>query len=241
MGAGKVFLITGATGIAAATARLAVNRGDIAFTVAQEDAAEFTGDLREEKTAQAALNAVLHQHGRLDGLFNVAGISGRRFGDGPAHVCTLEGWEAVMASNVRTLFLMSRAVLRHWMESGARGAIVNMSSVSALSPQADHFATHAYAASKGAINSLTFAMAAYYAPHGIRINALAPGLVATPMSARAQSDQRIQEFIREKQPLSGGMLGAVDVASAALFLLSDDARHITGQVLAVDGGWSVTG
>jgi NAD(P)-dependent dehydrogenase (short-subunit alcohol dehydrogenase family) len=241
VGAGKVFLITGATGIGAAAARLAVSRGDIAFTIAREDTADCTVDLREEAGAEKAIAAALERHSRVDGLFNVAGISGRRFGDGPAHECTLEGWEAVMAANARTAFLMSRAVLRYWMESSARGAIVNMSSVTAVSPQADFFATHAYAASKGAINSLTLAMAAYYAPHGIRINALAAGLVATPMSVRAQTDPQIQEFIRDKQPLSAGMLGAVDVAAAALFLLSDDARHITGQVLNVDGGWSVTG
>jgi NAD(P)-dependent dehydrogenase (short-subunit alcohol dehydrogenase family) len=103
-----------------------------------------------------------------------------------------------------------------------------------------HFTTHAYAASKGALLALTKSMAAYYAPHGIRVNAIAPGLVRTPMSARAQQDDTILSFIEQKQPLSEGMLDAADIAAAALFLLGQDSRHITGQVIAVDGGWEVS-
>jgi NAD(P)-dependent dehydrogenase (short-subunit alcohol dehydrogenase family) len=116
-----------------------------------------------------------------------------------------------------------------------------MSSVLACSPQAQYFATHAYAASKGAIISMSRAMAAYYAPHKIRVNVIAPALVRTPMSERAQSDDEVMEFISHKQPLSGGMLDAGDVAAAALFLLGEQSRHITGQVVTVDGGWTVSG
>ena len=116
-----------------------------------------------------------------------------------------------------------------------------MASVLAFSPQAQHFATHAYAAGKGAIISMSRAMAAYYAPHQIRVNVIAPALVRTPMSARAQSDREVLEFIAHKQPLSGGMLDAGDVAETALFLLSEQARQITGQVVSVDGGWAVSG
>jgi NAD(P)-dependent dehydrogenase (short-subunit alcohol dehydrogenase family) len=113
--------------------------------------------------------------------------------------------------------------------------------VLAFSPQAQHFATHAYAASKGAIVAMSRAMAAYYAPHKIRVNVIAPGLVRTPMSARAQSDDELVEFIAHKQPLSEGMLDAADVAATALFLLGDQSRHMTGQVVGVDGGWAVSG
>jgi short-subunit dehydrogenase len=84
---------------------------------------------------------------------------------------------------------------------------------------------------------LTKSAAAYYAPYKIRVNAVAPGLVETPMSKRAQENEEICAYIRTKQALSGGFLSADDVAAAALFLLSDDARHITGEVLTVDGGW----
>jgi NAD(P)-dependent dehydrogenase (short-subunit alcohol dehydrogenase family) len=235
-----VLLITGATGIADATASLARKQGYGVFLVGLEATSDFSGDLREEAVSKQAVRMCLERHGRIDGLFNVAGISGRRFGDGPLHECSAEGWDVTMGTNVRTLFLMSRAVLRHWMSEHRQGAILNMASVLAFSPEPRHFASHAYTASKGAILSLTRAMASYYAPHGIRVNAIAPGLVRTPMSARAQKDEEILEFIRLKQPLSGGMLDADDVAEAALFLLSERSRHITGSVLTVDGGWSLS-
>lgn len=234
---GRVLLISGSTGMAAATAALAGERGDAVYRVSREEPAEFIADLREEQAVDAAVAACLDRHGHIDALFNVVGISGRRFGDGPLHECSLEGWRTVMESNVTTAFLLSRAVLRHWLATKAEGAILHMTSVSAFSPEPQHFATHAYAASKGSLISLTQAMAAYYAPHGIRVNAIAPGLVRTPMSRRAQEDPEILSFIEHKQPLSGGMLDAADVARAALFLLGEESRHITGQVLAVDGGW----
>jgi len=124
---------------------------------------------------------------------------------------------------------------------GIRGAILNMGSVLAEAPEPRHFATHAYAAAKGAVVSMTRSMAAYYAPHKIRINAIAPGLVRTPASERAEGNLDLLEFIKKKQPLMGGMVAAEDVARAALFLLSEESRSITGEVLAVDAGWRVTG
>lgn len=83
-------------------------------------------------------------------------------------------------------------------------------------------------------------MASYYAPMRIRVNAIAAGLVDTPMSKRAANDPRIVEYSERKQPLVEGFLGANDIAEAGVFLLSDEARAITGQTIAVDGGWSVT-
>jgi NAD(P)-dependent dehydrogenase (short-subunit alcohol dehydrogenase family) len=112
--------------------------------------------------------------------------------------------------------------------------------VLAESPEPRNFATHAYAAAKGAVVALSRSMAAYYAPHHIRVNVLAPGLVRTPMSERAAAPA-VHEFIARKQPLAGDMVDAGDVASAALFLLGDASHSITGQVLSVDAGWSVTG
>jgi NAD(P)-dependent dehydrogenase (short-subunit alcohol dehydrogenase family) len=236
----EVLLITGATGIAQSTAELAREQGFHVFLVGREDHSDLAGDLRAEEVSEQAVRMCLDRHGRIDGLFNVAGISGRRFGDGPLHECSAEGWNVTMETNVRTTFLMSRAVLRHWMNEHCHGVILNMTSVLAFSPEPNHFASHAYAASKGAIVSLTRAMASYYAPHGIRVNAIAPGLVLTPMSARAQANQEIRQFIESKQPLSAGMLDAVDVAEAALFLLGRRSRHVTGAILTVDGGWSVS-
>lgn len=236
----RVLLISGSTGIAGATADLARSRGIQVFTVALEALADETGDLREERFAKQVVQRCVAAHGRIDALFNVAGISGRRYGDGPLHECSFEGWESVIASNLRTTFLLSKHVLRHWLDNKQGGAILNMASVLADSPEPGHFATHAYAASKGGILALTKSMAAYYARHGIRVNAIAPGLVTTPMSLRAQSDEFVLQFMAHKQPLSEGMLHPDEIAQAALFLLSEESRHITGQVLAVDGGWSVS-
>jgi NAD(P)-dependent dehydrogenase (short-subunit alcohol dehydrogenase family) len=126
------------------------------------------------------------------------------------------------------------------MPANLRGTILTMASVLAYSPQKDFFATHAYAASKGAVISMTRSAAAYYAPHRININAIAPGLVASPMSVRAQNDPSILEFMKHKQPLSQNLLESKEIAQVALFLLSDAARNITGQVVAVDGGWTVS-
>lgn len=150
-----------------------------------------------------------------------------------------------METNVKSVFLMCRAVVRRMLEqqaceSGMRGSILNMASALAFSPEPKFFATHAYAASKSAIIGLTRAMAAYYAPSKIRVNAVAPGLTRTPMSLRAQQNPELLEFIKTKQPLSEDLIEAADVARAAVFLLSDDARAVTGEVMSVDAGWRLS-
>ena len=116
-----------------------------------------------------------------------------------------------------------------------------MSSVLAWSPSPQYFSTHAYAAAKAAIIGLTKSCASLYAPQGIRFNAIGPGLVATPMSQRAQQNEDIMRFIQAKQPLDGGRIGTPsDLDAAAIFFMSDGSKFTTGQVLAVDGGWSIT-
>jgi NAD(P)-dependent dehydrogenase (short-subunit alcohol dehydrogenase family) len=201
------------------------------------EAGSFAGDLSQESNAIAAVDLCVKQFGRVDAVFNVAGVSGRRFGDGPLHECSVQGWDTLMAMNVRSLFLVSREAVRHLLERGSGGSIVNMASVLALSPEPQRFATHAYAAGKGAIIALTTSAASCYGKNKIRFNALAPGLVETPMSKRAQDNPEICEYIRGKQPLAEGFIQAGDVAEAALFLLSDESRYITGEVLTVDAGW----
>lgn len=119
--------------------------------------------------------------------------------------------------------------------------MLNLGSVLGWSPSPHHFATHAYATAKAGIIGLTQAAAAHYAKDNLRFNVLAPALVATPMCARAQSDTAILDFIRTKQPLDGGRIGQPeDLDAAAVFFLSDDSKFVTGQVLAVDGGWCVS-
>jgi NAD(P)-dependent dehydrogenase (short-subunit alcohol dehydrogenase family) len=253
---GRVLIITGSTGIAAASARLADVEGyhivvatadeQSGFDLAAEIGAEcWAGNLTGTTAADSVLSLCLSKFGRVDALFNAAGLSGRRFGDGPAHECTDDGWDTTLANNLNIMFRMCRSVIGRMLqqdvrENGTRGAILNMGSVLADAPEPRHFATHAYAAAKGAVVSMSRSMAAYYAPHKIRVNVLAPGLVRTPASERAQ-DPDLAAFLQKKQPLAGGMLDAEDAARAALFLLGDGARSITGEVLRVDAGWSVAG
>ncbi len=253
----KVCLITGSTGIAAATARLAAAEGAQLFitsrteencrTLADElQAAYQAGDLSLAASAPEIVRRCLDRYGHIDALYNVAGISGRRFGDGPIHECTEAGWDATLDANVKSIFLMCRAVIGQMLEQaigpgGSRGVILNMASVLAFAPESRFFATHAYAASKGAIIAMSKAMASYYAPLKIRVNAISPALVRTPMSRRAQSDSEVLQFMHSKQPLADGLIDAEDVARASVFLLSGDSRMITGDVLTVDAGWCVSG
>lgn len=248
----RVALITGSTGIAAATARLFSREG--AQVAVVDRAAEnlealastlpslltITADLVEGGAAKRVVETACAHFGRLDVLVNIAGISGRRFGDGPAHAATDAGWDMVMNTNARTTFSMCREALAPMLAQRS-GAIVNTASVLAYAPNPDFFATHAYAASNGARIALTKAMAAYYARHGIRVNAIAPGLIATPMSQRAQNDPQILTYLKTRQPLTGTFGEPDDVAQAILYLSSDAARFVTGVVLEIAGGWGVAG
>ena len=199
------------------------------------------GDAREAGAAERAIALAREAWGRVDALYHVAGGSGRRHGDGPLHDLTDEGWDKTMDWNLRSVFLSNRAAVRAFREQGGGGVVLNCGSVLGWSPSPLHFATHAYAASKAAIVGLTRSAAATYAPEGIRFNVIAPGLVATPMSARAQSDEGIIRFVRTKQPLDGGRMGRPeDLDGAVTWLLSDASRFVTGQVIAVDGGWTVS-
>jgi NAD(P)-dependent dehydrogenase (short-subunit alcohol dehydrogenase family) len=131
--------------------------------------------------------------------------------------------------------------VQQFLKQGSGGTVLNMGSVLAFSPSPKFFSTHAYATAKAAIIGLTKSAAAHYAPQNIRFNVLAPALVATPMSQRAQGDEAILDFIKTKQPLDGGRIGQPgDLDSAAVFFMSDESQFVTGQVLAVDGGWCVS-
>jgi NAD(P)-dependent dehydrogenase (short-subunit alcohol dehydrogenase family) len=255
----STYLITGSTGIGAATARLAARNGAQVFVVSKTDANVAAlvdelgtladgavADLVDAGDVEAAVAACVARFGRIDGLYNVAGISGRSLGDGPVHVCSEGGWDTTLETNLKSQFLVCRAVLTRMMAQepdarGLRGAILNMASVLGFAPERDYFATHAYAASKAAILGMTKSMAAYYAPHKIRVNAIAPALIRTPMSQRAQTNPEILARMRTKQPLIEDLIDADDVAQASWFLLNHDtSAAITGDILTVDAGWSVS-
>jgi NAD(P)-dependent dehydrogenase (short-subunit alcohol dehydrogenase family) len=257
---GRGIIVTGATGIAAASARLFAAEGAkivvISRTVSSCEevvdeitaaggrAAYVVADLTDVPAAQEATVTAIGILDRVDGLFNVAGGSGRRLGDGPLHTLTPDAFEATMRLNATSHVVVTAPVLRAMLEqqpdeNGHRGAVVNMGSVLASRPVPELFGTHAYAAAKGTIAALTVSSAAYYAGHGIRINMVAPALTTSRMSQRAAADEATQAFSRRKQPLSDGFVPAEDVADAALYLLSPESRAVTGQTLTVDGGWSI--
>ena len=198
-------------------------------------------DAREAEVADQAIERCARRFGAFHGLYHVAGGSGRSWGDGPLHSIPLDGWLKTLELNLTTAFLSNSAAIRWFLQNRQSGCILNCGSVLADSPSPALFGTAAYATAKSALEGMTRAAAAAYAPHGIRVNLLAPGLTATPMSLRAQSDPAIQAFIGRKQPLDGGRMGRPDdLDEAVVWLLSEGSRFVTGQVIAIDGGWSVS-
>ncbi len=200
-----------------------------------------TADATDPASAEIVVEKGVAAFGRVDALYHVAGGSGRRLGDGPLHEITDEGWLRTLEWNLSSVFYSNRAAIRAFLRQRNGGVVLNMSSVLAYSPSQTHFSTHAYAAAKAGVIGLSRAAAARYAPQNIRVNVIAPGLVDTPMSRRALGDAGIRRFIQGKQPLDGGRAAAPeDLDEAVLYLLSDASRFVTGQVLAVDGGWSLS-
>ena len=224
---GKVAVVTGsAGGIGGAVARALAEAGADVLGIDREQA-----DLaRADEVAR-----VFEQIERADLLVNTAGISGRRLGDGPVEHCTDEAWDAVLDTNLKSVFLCCKHAIPKLREAGG-GSIVNVSSVLGLVGGDEDFATHAYAASKAGIIGLSRAIAVHYAKERIRCNVVAPSLIATPMSERAQGDERILSRLRELHPLTGAFGTPDDVAGAVLYFAT--AGFVTGAVLTVDAGWT---
>jgi NAD(P)-dependent dehydrogenase (short-subunit alcohol dehydrogenase family) len=254
--AGKRVLVTAAgSGIGRATALAFAREGARVLAVdVDKEAVEATAatatsiephaaDVSQAAEVAALFERVRAEEATLDVLFNGVGISGRRYGDGPVGTCTEAGWDHVLTVNLKSVYLCCHHAIP--LMEAAGGSIINIGSVLGLVGGGAHFATHAYAASKGAILSLSRSMATYYGPSRIRVNVIAPGLIDTPMSQRAQADPDLMAYVARGQPLSPGpepgsfSLGRPqDVAAAAVFLASDEAAFVTGVVLPVDGGWT---
>jgi glucose 1-dehydrogenase len=242
----QVVLITGAAqGIGAACARrLAASGAQIALWDTQLDQAQALAaelraqgasahatacDVSQRADVQAALAATLAQFGRVDALVNNAGI----FRAAEFLEVTEADWDAVISVNLKGSFLVGQAVARQMVSQGRGGAIVHMSSVNATLAIAN---IASYNVSKGGINQLTRAMALALADHGIRVNAVAPGTIATELARQAVlSDAASRQRVLGRTPMK--RLGEPDeVADVVAFLLSDASRYMTGEIVHVDGG-----
>ena len=250
----NIVIIGGTTGIGLSAAKAFVANGANLVVVGRNaESAEaarkmlgkkvlsLSADATHENTAVQAIDICVEQFGGFDGLYHVAGGSGRKMGDGPLHELTLEGWNKTMELNLTSLMLSNQAAVRRFLEMKKAGTILNMSSVLGYAPSPKFFATHAYAASKAAIAGFSKSIAAYYAKDNIRINVIAPALVETPMAQRAAKDETILSFINTKQPLDGGRIAQPsDMDGLATYFMSDQSKFTTGQIVAVDGGWGIS-
>lgn len=238
LSAAKAFTVAGANVVV-------VGRNEESVVAAKKElgsnAMALSGDATQEGVAVRAIDSCIKEFGSFDGLYHVAGGSGRKMGDGPLHELTLEGWNKTMELNLTSLMLSNQAAIKKFLELKKGGTILNMGSVLGYSPSPTFFSTHAYAAAKAAIIGFSKSIAAYYVASNIRINVIAPALVETPMAQRAANDEDILSFIKTKQPLDGGRIGQPeDLDGLAVYCMSDASKFMTGQIIAVDGGWSVS-
>ena len=188
-------------------------------------------DLSDLSQIPNLIKNIVEKHGRIDILVNNAGINQKK----PFEEVTDEDFQRIMLTNVNAVFSMSREVVRVMQGQGS-GCIINISS---MASQYGLPKVIAYTASKSAIEGMTKAMAVELSPQGIRVNAIAPGFIATEMSAKAlNSDPERKQKVMSRTPM--GFLGeTADIGDAALFLASDGAKYITGVSLRVDGGNAV--
>ena len=250
----NIVVIGGSTGIGLSAAKTFIANGAkvvvvgrneesvaAAKNILKEKAEAFSADATKAGTAEKAIQVCIEKFGSFDGLYHVAGGSGRKFGDGPLHELTLEGWNKTLELNLTSLMLSNQAAVKKFIELKKSGTILNMGSVLGFSPSPKYFSTHAYAATKAAIIGFSKSIAAYNAKDDIRINVIAPALVETPMAQRAANDEEILSFIKTKQPLDAGRIGKPeDTDGLAVYFMRDQSKFTTGQVVAVHGGWSLS-
>ncbi|MEO6387997.1 MAG: 2-dehydro-3-deoxy-D-gluconate 5-dehydrogenase KduD [Croceibacterium sp.] len=240
---GKVALVTGAnTGIGQAIAVALAEAGAEVALVGRSDPREtlqritatgrrtlsIAADLSSIEPVKRVVAETLAGLGRIDILINNAGILRRA----DLEDFTEEDWDAVIDTNLKTLFFLSQAAARPMIAQGS-GKIVNIASL--LSFQGG-IRVPSYAAAKSGVAGVTRAMANELAPKGVQVNAIAPGYIATNNTAALQADETRNRQILERIP-TGRWGDPDDIAGAAVFLASSAANYVTGQVLAVDGGW----
>lgn len=249
-----VALITGAAdGIGWATARHFAHLGwRVALMDLQADAVAARAselgthhmgwmcDVTDQTLVEQAVGEVQSRMGRVDALVNNAGIGDQA---GPTLSQNVEAFDRVLTVHLRGTFLMSRAVLRHMRlqprdRRGVRGAIVNIGSIASFGGIPGR---NAYSAAKAGVLGMTRAMAIEWAREGIRVNAVAPGYVATELVADLVRRGAIDAVAIERHTPLGRMADPMELAEAIAFLASPSASYITGATLSADGGWSVMG
>ena len=209
---------------------LLVDRDEEVELAAREIQAEpHVADLAEADTPEAAVERASDLSGRLDFLVNAAGVQAR----GPTVELDDDRWELLYAVNLRAVFRMCRAAARRMIEQGDGGSILNISS---LSGTVGVPGIVPYGATKGGVVQLTKGLAVELAPHGIRVNAIAPGYVETAMTTELHQDEARRAEAISRIPL-GRFAKPEEMAPAAVFLLSPVAGYITGEILHVDGGY----
>lgn len=245
--AGKTALVTGATsGIGNAIVRSLISAGaNVAAAARNPDRLEalqreiggqvigIRTDVLSEEDIEALVSRAVEHFGALDLAFNVVGGAGRA---GPIVETARESWEGVMDLTLRSVFLGIKHQARRMIAQGAGGAIVNVSSLNQIVPL---YGSAGYAAAKAGVGMLTQNAALELARHGIRVNAVLPGVTDTRPSQRSKVPE-IRRAYLERIPL-GRVASPDEIARPALFLASEDARYITGVSLIVDGGWALTG
>ena len=250
---GKTALITGGgTGIGKATAHLFAKEGANVYItgrreeklkeVQQEakndgiDIGYFQSDVSIENDCENVVKQLIEKDGKIDILFNNAGV----LYSGTTHETDTETWEKIFDINVKGTYFMSKYTIPHMLEKG-NGVIVNNSSVVGLK---GFPGLAAYVASKGAVTQLTKTMALEYADKGIRVNAICPGAIETPMIVedffgKVEDPEEAKEYLTSFHPQ--GRLGqSEEIANAVMFLCDDNVSFMTGNMLSVDGGWVAT-
>lgn len=237
-----VAIVTGAaSGIGRSVTEMLLARG---ATVIGADVSPFSGvgvgspgrfvgrrvDVTVEEDLRAATGAALEEFGRLDAAFNVAGVSR----GAPLMDLDEDVWDFTVDRVLKGVFLSIKHEARAMRETG--GAIVNVSSINSRVPM---YTGAAYASGKAGVEMLTRSAALELAPYGIRVNAVQPGLIDTPLTQRRITDHALMEDWRRRIPLDRPGKPA-EVASACLFLAGESASYITGASLIVDGGWDLT-